>query len=268
LDNAWAALDKSSPDYYKNVCKKIKGLNIEASIAKVYGSESSHIVADDAVQMYGGYGFIQDYPPEQFYRDNRINRIYEGTNEINRLLISDTLMRRAMKGSIDLMGSIQKVLDGLKNGYPKTDASKPLAVWIDQLESLKRLALYYSGVTAQKYMEKLKDKQSLVMVLADLVIEVYAMESGLQRALKIRKLFGEERSKLAEKMTITTISEKVPELLSRVRQALYNVAEGNEKEFGSYQKALERIVQPQLAPTEQFKEDIVTRVLEKEGFAL
>ncbi|OGQ06211.1 MAG: hypothetical protein A2W61_01785 [Deltaproteobacteria bacterium RIFCSPLOWO2_01_44_7] len=270
LDNACAAIeiDKSSPDYYKVVMKKVKGLNIEASITKVYGSESSDIVSDDAVQMYGGYGYIQDYPPEQFYRDNRINRIFEGTNEINRLLIPDTLMRRALKGSIDLMGEIQKVLAGLKDGYPKTDSAKPLAPWIDQLESLKRLAIYFCGVAAQKYMEKLREKQSLVLLMADLVIEVYAIECGLQRALKIRKIKGEEASKLAELMTIAYISEKIPEMIARTRQGLFNVAEGNDQEFASYEKALNRIIQPQLAPTESLKETIAARVLEKEGYVV
>lgn len=268
LDNACATLDKSSPDYYRFVVKKIKGLNIEASIAKVFCSEALWANSDDAVQMYGGYGFIQEYPPEQFYRDNRINRIYEGTNEINRLLIPDTLLRRAMKGSVDLMGEIQKVLSGLKNGYPKTDFKEPMAVWLDQVASMKRLALYFSGVAAQKYMEKLKEKESLVILMADLVIESYAMHCGLERSLKIRRLFGAERAKLAEEMVISHISEKVPEMLSRTRQGLFNIAEGNDAEFASYDKALGRIVQPVMAPTEKFKEEIATRVLEKESFAL
>ncbi|MDO8526838.1 MAG: acyl-CoA dehydrogenase family protein [Deltaproteobacteria bacterium] len=268
LDTAVATIDKTNPDYYKLLVKKIKGLNIEASIAKVFGSEVLSYISDDAVQMYGGYGFIADYPPEQFYRDSRINRIYEGTNEINRLLIPDTLMRRAMKGSIDLMGAIQNVLAGLKGGYPKTDATKPLAVWIDQLDSLKRLTIYFAGVTAQKYMEKLKEKETLVMLLADLVIEVYAMGCGLERALKIRRTLGEARSKLPEQMTIAYISEKTPELLARVRQGLFNVADGNETEFASYDKALTRLVQPLMASTESIKETVATRILEKESFAL
>lgn len=265
LDDACAGIPPDV-DRYAQVVKKVKGLNIEASIAKVYGSEAVFYVADDAVQMYGGYGFIQDYPPEQFYRDNRINRIFEGTNEINRLLIPDTLIRRSMKGSIDLMTPIQNVLDGLKKGFPKTNGGQPLTEWIDQLESLKRLALYFSGVVVQKYMEKLKEKQTLAMLIADFVIEIYAIQSGLQRALKIRKLKGEKESTLAEQMGMVYLTEKIPELLSRTREALYNVAEGNEQEFAGYEKALSRIVQPKLALTSQYKENIVRRVLEKEGY--
>lgn len=266
LDDACAAIDPKETDRYKFVVKKIKGLNIEASIAKVFGSDMLHHVADDCVQMYGGYGFIQDYPPEEFYRDSRINQIFEGTNEINRLLIPDTLMRRSLKGSIDVMTPLQAILAGLKTGYPKTDATQPLSIWIDQLDGLKRLAIYYIGVLAQKFMEKLKEKQSLVMLMSDLAIEVYAIHSGLQRALKMRKLLGEEKSALAEKMTVAAISEKVPELLGRVRQALFNVAAGNEQEFTSYEKALSRLIQPALAPTETIKEEIAARVLEKEGY--
>ena len=268
LDRACGLLDKSAPDYFFKVLKKIKGLNIEASIAKVFGSEAIATVADETVQMYGGYGFIRDYPPEQFYRDVRINRIYEGTNEINRLLIPDTIMRRALKGSIDLMGVLQTILANLKTGFPKTDPATPMAPWVDQVESLKRLTIYFSGVAAQKYMEKLREKQSLVMTLADLVIETYAMESGIIRAIKIEKLFGAERAKLPQMMVETYIAEKLPDLLNRVRLALYNIAEGNEAEFTSYQKALARLVEPKVALTEDFKEQIAVRVLEKEAFAL
>ena len=266
LDKAFSLLDKTAPDYYFKALKKVKGLNIEASIAKVFGSEAVSYVADETVQMFGGYGFVHEYPAEQFYRDVRINRIYEGTNEINRLLIPDTLLRRALKGSVGLMEVLQNILGNLKTGFPKTDPQVPMADWVDQVESLKRLTIYFSGVAAQKYMEKLRDKQSLVMLLADLVIETYAMESGLIRAIKIQKMLGEEKAKLAQQMVITYIAEKLPELIGRVRQGLYNVAEGNEDEFVRYQKALHRLVEPKLAQTEQFKEAIVTRILEKEEF--
>lgn len=266
FDDAVATIDKNETEPYKYVVKMVKGLNIEASVAKVFCSEAIFQTSDDAVQIYGGYGFIRDYPPDQFYRDNRINRIFEGTNEINRLLIPDTLIRRSMKGSIDLMTPIQNVLAGLKSGYPKTDASQPLAPWIDQLDALKRLALYFSGVVVQKYMEKLKEKQLLAMLIADFVTEIYAIQCGLQRALKIRKLNGEEESKLAEQMTIAYMSEKIPQMIDRTRQALFNIAEGNEKEFESYEKAIALILQPKFAPTESIKEKITARVLEKEGY--
>ncbi|MBI4224243.1 MAG: acyl-CoA dehydrogenase, partial [Deltaproteobacteria bacterium] len=265
-DDVCATIDPAEQDRYKYVVKFVKGLNIEASIAKVFGSESIFFTSDDAVQIYVGYVFIRDYPPDQFYRDNRINRIFEGTNEINRLLIPDTLIRRSMKGSIDLMTPIQNVLDGLKKGFSKTNGGGPLAEWIDQLECLKRLALYFSGVVVQKYMEKLKERQLLAMLIADFVIEIYAIQSGLQRALKIAKLKGKEESALAEQMCVVYLCEKTPQLLARARQALFNVAEGNEKEFESYEKALARIIQPKLAPTEALKEKIAARVLEKEGY--
>lgn len=266
LDDVCATIDPKETNRYKYVVKFVKGLNIEASIAKVFGSETIFQVSDDAVQMYGGYGFIRDYPPDQFYRDNRINRIFEGTNEINRLLIPDSLVRRSMKGSIDLMTPIQNVLAGLKNGYPKTDPAQPLAPWVDQLESLKRFALYFMGVVVQKFMDKLKERQLLTTLIADFVIEIYAIQSGLQRALKIRKLKGEQEATFAEEMTIAYLSEKIPQMMGRTRQALFNVAEGNAKEFESYEKALARVIQPKFANTEAIKEKIAARVLEKEGF--
>lgn len=266
LDDACASLDKNDPARYTQVVKKVKGLNIEASIVKVFCSEGLFYNSDDAVQMYGGYGYIQEYPPEQFHRDNRINRIFEGTNEINRLLIPDTLIRRSMKGSIDLMTAIEKVQEGIKNGFAKSDPKQPMSVWIDQLNALKHLALYFSGAVVQKYFDTLKTKQAILMLLADLIIETYAIEAGLKRALKIRKLKGEAESALAEKMTMVYISEKLPELKARVLQACFNMAGGDAKEFQGYQKAVEAIVEPQWAPTEALKEEIAHRVLEKEGY--
>jgi len=266
LDVARAAHDDTQDDFYFHLLRMIKGLNIEASITKVYGSEALAFVADEAVQIYGGYGFINEYPPEQFYRDNRINRIFEGTNEINRLLIVDTLFRRAMKGRLDFMGHLQKILAGLKTGFPKTDPKVPLAGWVDQVEDLKRATIYFAGVAAQKYADGLKEKQSLMMLLADLIIETYALESGLQRALKIRKTKGEAASRIAEAMAQVAISEGLPVLKARTRQGLFDIAAGEEKEFASYEKALDRLLQPKLATVETLKEEIAKHLLEKESF--
>ncbi|MDO8494464.1 MAG: acyl-CoA dehydrogenase family protein [Deltaproteobacteria bacterium] len=266
LDDAVKDFPMSDPNRYKEVVKKIKGLNIEASITKVFCSEALFFNSDDAVQMYGGYGYIQDYPAEQFYRDNRINRIFEGTNEINRLLIPGSLIRRSMKGSIDLMSAIQKVEEGIQNGFPKTETKELMSVWIDQLNSLKNLALYFGGAVVQKYMEQLEEKQNLMVLFSDLIIETYAIECGLKRALKIQKLKGEKEAALAKKMVASYMSEKLPELKSRARQGLFNISEGNEKVWSAHQAALDKIVDPQMVPTESFKEEIAACVLEKEGY--
>ncbi len=268
LDKARSHFDKTQDDYYFQSLRMIKGLNIEASITKVFGSETLFWVADEAVQMFGGYGFIREYPPEQFHRDNRVNRIFEGTNEINRLLIPDTLFRRAMKGRIDFMGHLQKILAGLKQGFPKTDPKTPLADWVDQVEDLKRTAVYYGGVAAQKFADQLREKQNFTMLLADLVIAVYALESGLQRAIKIRKIKNADAAKIADAMAQTAISEMIPPLKARVRQALFDIADGNEKEFGSYEKALDRLLVPKLASVETHKEAIAKHLLEKEEFSV
>lgn len=265
LDDACKEIDPTALDRYIYVVKKVKGLNIEASICKVFGSESFDFIADECVQMYGGYGFIAEYPPEQFYRDSRINRIFEGTNEINRLLIPDTLFRRAMKNSIPMMEELQKILGELKTGFPKTAAADRLADCCDQLNALKRLAIYFMGVAAQKYMQELKGKQSLLLMMADLVIEAYAIHTGLVRVRKIASEKGEEAAHLAENILRVYLSEKMPQLQARVFQGLYNIADGNEKEFGSYAKALGRIVQPLAVNTEKLKEEIAASVLDKEG---
>lgn len=267
LDVALDALDKNAPDYYEKLHDALEELSIEAAIAKVYGSENIAFVADEAVQVFGGAGFIQGYVVEQEYRDCRVNRIFEGTNEICRLIIPGTLIKRAMSQKILLMQKLGEILSSLKTGFPEADAAKPFGVIVDQVERLKRLAVYVTGVAAQKLGDKLKDHQAALETIADISIETYALDSGVARAVLLSEKDG-EKAKRVEQICEAWIAERVPYAIDRARQTLINIADGNEKECGAYLKALSRIIQPISANTDKLYDAIAGRALEKERYEI
>ncbi|MFZ5597636.1 MAG: acyl-CoA dehydrogenase family protein [Bacillota bacterium] len=166
--------------------KAIEDYAIECSISKIVGSEVLDFVVDENLQIHGGYGFTQEYPAERAYRDSRINRIFEGTNEINRLIIPATIMRKAMKGDIPFMQAamgLQKEIMDLKATIPADD-DKPLYQERVMLHLVKKLFLMIAGSAAQKYMQKLAEEQELLEVIANMAIEIYTIESCILRALK------------------------------------------------------------------------------------
>ena len=165
--------------------KVLEEYAIESSIAKVYGSEMLDFVVDEAVQIFGGYGFHEDYPVCRAYRDSRINRIFEGTNEINRMLIVQMLLKRAMAGQLPLLPAALKLADEILAGPSFEEASEGvLAAESVVVANAKKIFLQSAGGAVQKYREKLADEQELVGALANIVMEIYAMESSLLRAQK------------------------------------------------------------------------------------
>ncbi|MGE5664113.1 MAG: acyl-CoA dehydrogenase family protein [Deltaproteobacteria bacterium] len=185
LDRRLASIEKGRPDYYVAYRKAIEEYAVECAIAKVYCSEAFGRIADEALQIHGGYGYIQGYPVERFYRDARINRIFEGTNEINRLLISGTLLKRSMKGEIDLMPGVLKAAEAFKAGVPAApEGTGPFAAEHALLANLRSVFLAVAGSAVRKHMERLRDEQEILMALADTVIEIFALESAVLRAEK------------------------------------------------------------------------------------
>jgi alkylation response protein AidB-like acyl-CoA dehydrogenase len=180
------ALDETADDYDAQVIKSIEEYAVECSIAKVAGSEMLDFVVDEMVQIYGGLGFIEESPAPRAYRDARINRIFEGTNEINRLLIPDTLMRRAMRGQLPLMDAVQQVTQNLLAPLsPLMDRDDdPLHVERQLIERCKQGALLCAGVAVQHYQQELAEQQEVLGMIADMAIEIYAAESALLRTLK------------------------------------------------------------------------------------
>ncbi len=183
IDAALAPVDKHDT---AAIQKAIEDYAVECSIVKVWDSEMLDRVVDEVLQIYAGYGYVEEYPAERAYRDSRINRIFEGTNEINRLIITGWLMKSAMSGKLALMPAIKQLMDEVMAGpAAKEDREGPLAAEFDLLANTKKLTLFAAGAATQKYMAKISEEQEVMGAIADMVIEVYAMESAILRAEKM-----------------------------------------------------------------------------------
>jgi alkylation response protein AidB-like acyl-CoA dehydrogenase len=179
--------------------KRIEEYAVECSILKVFGSEMLGMVADELVQTMGGYGYVEDYPAERIYRDARINRIFEGTNEINRLIITGWLMKRATSGQLPLLAAIRQLMDEITQppSFADEDLDAPLAREVKVLVSLRKMVLLAAGAASQRYMTALQDQQEVMADLADGIMAVYALESALLRARKLALAKPESGSKTA-----------------------------------------------------------------------
>jgi butyryl-CoA dehydrogenase len=190
IDDALSTLEGDAAENARDIQKRIEEYAVECSILKVWGSEMLDAVVDHAVQIYGGYGYVEEYPVERAYRDSRINRIFEGTNEINRLIITGWLMKRAMAGQLPLLAAIKKLMDEVLEPPSFEDevdhSADPLYAESQMLANAKKLALFTAGAASQKYMNALADQQEVMADLADIIIQVYALESALLRARKLR----------------------------------------------------------------------------------
>ena len=204
--------------------------SIEASIMKVFGSEMLHNTADETLQIFGGAGYITDYPIERVSRDARINRIFEGTNEINRLLVPGTILKRTMQGRLGLMGLVGKVKKELAD--PSTiDRRIPagaLGIERKKCDYAKRVVAFAASLGVQKYMQKISDKQELLGVLADCLIDIYAMDSAICRTLQLIELQGEEKSAIPIAMTQLFTATAHEQVFDRLREMLMWMSEEDE----------------------------------------
>ncbi len=200
-----AAMSAASDDPVKHGMQVLEEYAIESSISKVIGSETLDYVADEAVQIFGGYGFHEDYPVARIYRDSRINRIFEGTNEINRMLIIQMLMKRAMAGTLPLIPAAKKVADELLSGPGFDDA--PSGEFADEERSLaqaKKIFLLSAGVAVEKFREKLSERQEIVAAFSNIVMDVYAIESSLRRAQKAQATHAQNADLMGDATRVFT----------------------------------------------------------------
>jgi alkylation response protein AidB-like acyl-CoA dehydrogenase len=202
----------------------------ECSIIKVALSEYCDFVADEMVQIYGGYGYSADYPAEKAYRDSRINRIFEGTNEINRMLIPGMLMKRAMTGQLALLPAAQGLMnDILSPSMPSFDEDESvLAAEMKLAQNAKKVALMALGTAAQKYMMKLAEQQEILMGIADIIIDAFAMESAILRAQKLAAAQGEEAAARYIDMTRVFCNDAVERVEANAKNTLAGMSEGDE----------------------------------------
>jgi alkylation response protein AidB-like acyl-CoA dehydrogenase len=229
LDMALEGIDPTKADAGAKTGEAIRKYALECSINKVFGTEMLDFVVDECVQIFGGYGYIQDYPAEGAYRDSRINRIWEGTNEINRMLIVDTLMRAAMKGELPLLQVIQQTTQDLLTFRPEmTEPEGTLEKEKKLVSMAKKIALLTAGAAVQKYMEKLGNQQEIIAMISDIIIEIFAMESALLRTLKKVQKEGEEKSAIQIAVTRVYINDAFAKSEWLAKQIFASLAEGEE----------------------------------------
>jgi len=199
---------------------------VECSINKVFVSETLDFVVDEMVQIYGGYGFIEEYPAARAYRDARINRLFEGTNEINRLLITGMLLRRAQRGQLALIPAARAVADSLLNPAVAGDGqfAGPVAAERQQVEGAKKAALFAAGAALQRHLTAIDEQQEILAWLADMVTEIFAMESAVLRAAALSGAAGEEV--LQVRLARAYLHEALPRVDGLARQVLAASAEG------------------------------------------
>jgi alkylation response protein AidB-like acyl-CoA dehydrogenase len=201
---------------------------VECAINKVYASEVLDYVVDENVQVHGGYGFIEEYPAARAYRDSRINRLFEGTNEINRMLTTGMLLRRAQRGRLNLIPAALAVVQELTSPSLGEDAGTGiLADEARIVRMVKKAALFAAGVAVQKYLETIEEQQEVLAAIADLVTETFAMESGLLRAQRAVQREGENAAALKIAMIRTYINDAVARVDATAKTVLGAVEEGD-----------------------------------------
>ena len=231
LDAILQPIDKTAPDFAQKTMVGIEEYVAECSIMKVRGSEALGMVVDETVQIFGGYGFIADYPAERHYRDARVTRIYEGTNEINRMLLTGNLLKRSVKGELPLLLAAKKLADELLEGSPSLsdeDSTATLSIERGLIANAKKLSLLALGVAAQKYGSKIEEEQQVLGNIADIIIETYGMESSWLRTMKLVASRGEAACTTHVGMTRLYCNDAMGRLDLWSRELLAACASGDE----------------------------------------
>lgn len=244
------------------VAAAIEEYAIECSIDKVFASEALDFVVDETVQVHGGAGFIQDYPAERMYRDARINRIFEGTNEINRMLIPNTLLRKAMKGELPLLQAAQSLQQELMGMLPIADEMETLGAQSHMLSMAKKIFLFVGGSAVQKYQMALKDEQEILAAMADIAIEIYAIESALLRAKKAvnKGLNAENKIDMVQVFT----QEAFVRIENHARNILSAMEEGDT--LRTQLSVLRKLTRFQPVNSKEINRKIAARVIEAEKY--
>ncbi|HBG08021.1 MAG: acyl-CoA dehydrogenase [Geobacteraceae bacterium GWC2_58_44] len=228
IDDRLATIPKETANYYDAYQRGIEEYAIECAIAKVFCSEVLADVVDEVVQIHGGYGFVQEYPAERFYRDERINRIFEGTNEINRMLIPGILLTRAMKGEIPLQREAMKAFESLMTpSFEELDDSVPFAAEKALIADLKQAFLVVAGTGAQKFREKIKEEQEVLLAIADVAINIFAVESCVLRAEKMLPKLSEAKKGTVVAAVKTFSYAAAEKTANAARKAAYYIEEGD-----------------------------------------
>ncbi|MBV6644013.1 MAG: acyl-CoA dehydrogenase family protein [Cyclobacteriaceae bacterium] len=230
IDDKIEALIAEGMDESQAKLKGVEQFAIECAIIKIHGSEALDYVVDEGVQVYGGMGFSEEAPMARAYRDARITRIYEGTNEINRMLLVGMIFKRAMKGELNLMEpamAVGKELTGIPS-FETPDFTQPLAEEMDVVKKLKKAILMVAGKAAQIFGPKMEQEQEVLMNIADMIIEVYVAESTILRTQKLISQTGEEANSVFTDITKLYLSHAVQKIKAAGDEAVACFTEGDE----------------------------------------
>lgn len=228
VDDKLATIDKGIENYYEEYQKGVEDYAIEMSISKVFCSEVLAHVVDEVVQIHGGYGFIAEYEAERFYRDERINRLFEGTNEINRLLIPGILLKKGMKGDLPFQQEAMKAFEGLMTpSFDEIDESELFAKEKVLITNLKSLFMIITGAGVQKFMDKLVDEQEMLIAAADVAIQIFAMESAVLRAEKVHAAASDRKKSLLEAVVKVFTFEATEKVATAAKRGAFFIEEGD-----------------------------------------
>ena len=218
MDRSLEDVDKEGT---RQTLKAIEEYAIECSILKVFGSEVLDFVVDEAVQVYGGYGYSAEYPVERYYRDSRVNRIFEGTNEINRLLIPGMLLKRASTGHLPLHSAARQVVDEVLSASLPSEPSGPLGAELAAIAQSKKALLFVAGSAMQKFADTIREEQEVLMHISNIVMDVYAMDTAVQRLMK------QNSTDVHREVARTFINDAMSRVEFSGRQILAAVSEGD-----------------------------------------
>ncbi|GLO67058.1 MULTISPECIES: acyl-CoA dehydrogenase family protein [Oceanobacillus] len=250
----------------REVARAIAEYQIECSMTKYMATELLDYVVDEAVQMHGGYGFMQEYEVERAYRDSRINRIFEGTNEINRLLVPGTLLKKALKGELPLLQKAQGLQEELMMMMPEEIGTEALEQEKYLLKNAKKMILLGAGLAAQKYGQKLDREQEILVNLANMVAEVFNMESAILRTEKAISKVGEEKSKQKLLYTEVYVQEAFNRIEAEAKDILVTVEDGDTLRM--MLSSLRKLTRHTPINVVQKKREIAARIIEEEKYVI
>ncbi|MGG1252714.1 acyl-CoA dehydrogenase family protein [Brevibacillus agri] len=265
FDTALGRLGEKADDGAE-VAKAIADYAIECSINKVFATEVLDYCVDEGVQIHGGYGFMSEYEIENMYRDSRINRIFEGTNEINRLLIPDTLVKKAMKGELPLLQAATSLQAELMSYYPEEIEEAPLAVEKHLLSMTRKIILMVAGSALMKYQQAISKEQELLAFAADMLIELYAMDSIVKRTEKAIAANGLEAEQQKLELTAVYVHEAFDRIEAWAKEALAAMEEGDELRLRL--SILKKLTRRTPINTVALKRSIADRVIEAGGYVV
>jgi alkylation response protein AidB-like acyl-CoA dehydrogenase len=261
IDRNLEGVDLSDPQV---ALKRIEEYDVECSMVKVWCSEMLDYVVDETVQIFAGAGYVEDYPAERFWRDARVNRIFEGTNEINRLLVPGRLIRRAMKGELPIFQKAMALMEELTSPSPAEAPEGFLAAEARQVTQVKKVALMCLGVAVQKFAQELEQQQEVLGLFADVAMEIYALESAVIRTQKRAAKEGEEACRVHEAAVRCFAQDALDRIESSARRLLAAVDEGDM--LRTYLAALKRFTKRETLNTVALRREVAAAVVEKGAY--